>query len=121
VIEQGDYGPALVTAGVHRWRVGYYDDDEGAYAIVYFGVPFLSWYELVARSALVATDAVPIGAAALCRRTSLVARALDVVERRRELTARPPTNQPAVEPPGRRGPRHPARSASAPVRKPPLG
>jgi hypothetical protein len=40
--KQDDYGPVKVIKGKQKGKVGYYDDDEGGYAIVYFGEPFNS-------------------------------------------------------------------------------
>src|SRR5688572_12469504 len=37
-----EYGAVCVTHGAHKGRVGTYDDDEGARAIVYFGHPLFS-------------------------------------------------------------------------------
>lgn len=36
------YGMVLITKGTHAGEVGYYDDDDGPYAIVYLGAPCLS-------------------------------------------------------------------------------
>jgi hypothetical protein len=51
-VTPGDYGPVRVLDGEHRGKVGYYDDDDGPDAIVYFGEPFLSDYVLIPRDAL---------------------------------------------------------------------
>lgn len=36
-VQAGAWGLVFVTKGPHKGRIGYYDDDEGAKAIVYFG------------------------------------------------------------------------------------
>lgn len=39
--EEGDWGPVLVMAGVHKGKIGYYDDEDDKNpekALVYFGV-----------------------------------------------------------------------------------
>jgi hypothetical protein len=51
-VTPGDYGPVRVLDGEHRGKVGYYDDDDGREAIVYFGEPFLSDYVLIPRAVL---------------------------------------------------------------------
>jgi hypothetical protein len=51
-VTAGDYGAVRVLDGEHRGLVGYYDDDDGPEAIVYFGEPFLSDYVLIPRKAL---------------------------------------------------------------------
>jgi hypothetical protein len=48
-VEQGDYGPVRAWAGEHKGKEGYYDDDEDRMAVVYFGTPFLTGYNLVQR------------------------------------------------------------------------
>lgn len=63
MIEKGRYGPVLCLRGRHRGRVGYYDNDEGNGAIVYFGVPFEDEYVIVPYSWLEPTDTVPLGLA----------------------------------------------------------
>jgi hypothetical protein len=60
-IQQGEYGPVRVVEGEHAGRVGYYDDDEGALALVYFGEPFLSESAMIRRSWLRMTDVIPLG------------------------------------------------------------
>lgn len=37
-----DYGPVIVTKGKYKGKVGYYDDDEGWRAMVYFGGSLMS-------------------------------------------------------------------------------
>ena len=51
-VKAGDYGPVRVLSGEHRGQVGYYDDDNGPDAIVYFGEPFVSDYVLIPRGRL---------------------------------------------------------------------
>lgn len=42
------YGPVIVTAGKHKGRIGYYDDNDGKKAIVYWGgFPFSSNYDFI--------------------------------------------------------------------------
>jgi hypothetical protein len=36
------WGPVRITGGVHKGRIGYYDDEEGRSAIVYFGDFFIA-------------------------------------------------------------------------------
>ncbi len=50
--EEVCYGAVAVIDGEHAGRIGYYDDDEGSFAIVYFGKPFESEYKLVPREIL---------------------------------------------------------------------
>lgn len=52
MIERGDYGPIKVTKGKHKGKNGYYDNDEGALAVVYFGVPFQSEFFFLRHSSL---------------------------------------------------------------------
>jgi hypothetical protein len=55
-VAQGGYGPVVIVEGKHRGRVGYYDNDDGRNAIVYFGEPFLSDYVLIPHRYLRKTD-----------------------------------------------------------------
>ncbi|MCX6125197.1 MAG: hypothetical protein NTV34_10710 [Proteobacteria bacterium] len=50
--EELSYGAVAVIDGEHAGKIGYYDDDEGSFAIVYFGKPFESEYHLVPREKL---------------------------------------------------------------------
>lgn len=55
-IEEGDYGPVLIVKGKYKGKTGYYDDDEGAKAIVYLnGAPGIddAHYVVVLRSSLI--------------------------------------------------------------------
>lgn len=36
------YGEVLIKKGPHKGRIGYYDDDEGDEAIIYFGHPYIT-------------------------------------------------------------------------------
>lgn len=49
--EQGylTYGPVIVTKGKHKGRIGYMDDEEGEYGVVYWGDMLLSldYYEMI--------------------------------------------------------------------------
>jgi hypothetical protein len=36
-VDEGEYGPVYISAGRHRGRIGYYDDDELKSGFVYFG------------------------------------------------------------------------------------
>ena len=56
MIRKGNYGIVVVTEGQFEGRVGYYDDDEGTDAIVYFGRPFETDYEMIKRKYLVQAD-----------------------------------------------------------------
>ena len=56
MIRKGNYGVVVVTEGQFEGRVGYYDDDEGPDAIVYFGRPFETDYEMIKRKYLVQAD-----------------------------------------------------------------
>lgn len=56
MLRKGDYGLVVVTDGKFKGRVGYYDDDEGPEAIVYFGRPFETKYEFIKRKNLVKAD-----------------------------------------------------------------
>jgi hypothetical protein len=51
-VKEGEYGPIVVNEGEHKGKVGYYDDDEGNLAIVYFAEPFDSEPVLIERSSL---------------------------------------------------------------------
>jgi hypothetical protein len=59
-VRKGDYGPVLVTKGSFKARVGYYDDDNEGFAVVYFGRPFDSPYELIRRQYLTKTMVLPL-------------------------------------------------------------
>ncbi len=50
--DEVSYGAVAVVDGEHSGKIGYYDDDEGSFAIVYFGKPFQSEYYLVPREKL---------------------------------------------------------------------
>jgi hypothetical protein len=59
-VQKGEYGPIAVQEGKHKGKVGYYDDDEGTLAIIYFGTPFESDYVLIRRSWLKKTAVTPL-------------------------------------------------------------
>ena len=46
-------GAVRVVKGRHAGKIGYYDDDEGDHAVVYFGEPIYSGYVLIKRDHLV--------------------------------------------------------------------
>ena len=46
------FGPVYIAGGRHLGKIGYYDDDEGKKAIIYFDVPFISDYTFVNRKYL---------------------------------------------------------------------
>ena len=56
MIEEGNFGYVEVIAGKHKGKIGYYDDDELRYCIVYFDTPFKSAYFRLKPSSLVKTD-----------------------------------------------------------------
>ena len=39
--EELKWGPVIVTKGKYKGRIGCYDDDEGSYAYVYWGIWFI--------------------------------------------------------------------------------
>ena len=47
------FGAVRVLKGRHAGKIGYYDDDEGDHAVVYFGEPISSGYVLIERDHLV--------------------------------------------------------------------
>ncbi len=51
-VNVGEYGPVLILRGEHDGQIGYYDDDEAAFAVVYLGEPFESDYVLINRADL---------------------------------------------------------------------
>ena len=55
-LEEGSFGPVTVWAGEHKGKVGYYDDDQGASAIVYFEEPFTGPFAVIQRRWLAPTD-----------------------------------------------------------------
>ena len=59
-VSQGGYGPVVIIAGKHQGRVGYYDNDEGRKAVVYFGEPFNSDFVLIPLRHLRKTDVTPL-------------------------------------------------------------
>jgi hypothetical protein len=59
-VSQGGYGPVVIIAGKHQGRVGYYDNDEGRKAVVYFGEPFKSDFVLIPLRHLRKTDVTPL-------------------------------------------------------------
>jgi hypothetical protein len=73
-VPQGGYGPVVIVTGEHRGRVGYYDNDEGKNAIVYFGEPFMLGYVLIPRRYLRKTDVTPLEFERFKRRYPEVAR-----------------------------------------------
>jgi hypothetical protein len=46
-------GAVRVLSGRHAGNIGYYDDDEGNHAVVYFGEPIYAGYVLIERDYLV--------------------------------------------------------------------
>ena len=46
------FGAVRVLSGRHAGKIGYYDDDEGDHAVVYFGEPISSGYVLIRRDHL---------------------------------------------------------------------
>jgi hypothetical protein len=50
------YGLVRIVRGRHKGKLGYYDDDENGYALVYLGAPFASPIVLVRYSSLVPCD-----------------------------------------------------------------
>jgi len=86
MIDIADYGPVRCTRGRNKGRIGYYDDDHTEKsAIVYFGRPFQSNYEIIPRSWLEAVGD-NLQLAAWARKHGFVAAALGVVIRRRRAT-----------------------------------
>jgi hypothetical protein len=83
MIDSEDYGPVRVIRGKHRGKVGYYDDDEGALCVVYFGVPFEEGgsYGLVRRSSLERVKA-HLALDVFARKHPDIVAKLDVVVRR---------------------------------------
>jgi hypothetical protein len=77
-VRQGGYGPVVIVEGTHRGRVGYYDNDEGRKAVVYFGEPFNSDYVLIPRRYLRKTDVTPLELEKFKRRYPDVARFVGV-------------------------------------------
>lgn len=55
-LEEGSFGPVTVWAGEHKGKTGYYDDDQGASAIVYFEEPFKAPFAVIQRRWLAPTD-----------------------------------------------------------------
>ena len=53
-LEEGSFGPVAVWAGEHKGKVGYYDDDQGGSAIIYFDKLFTE-YALIQRRWLTPT------------------------------------------------------------------
>lgn len=52
----GDYGNVLIKKGKYKDQIGFYDDDDGDYAIVYLGEPFFSDYKLIKHEYLERTE-----------------------------------------------------------------
>jgi hypothetical protein len=55
------YGVVRIVRGRHRGQLGYYDDDEDGYALVYLGAPFASPLVRVRYTSLVPCDDEPFG------------------------------------------------------------
>ena len=55
-VEYGNYGPVKAIRGRHIGKIGYYDDDEGNRAVVYFGEPHLSKSYLINHEYLVPAE-----------------------------------------------------------------
>ena len=73
-VPQGGYGPVVIIAGEYQGQVGYYDNDQGRNAIVYFGEPFMSDFVLIPRRHLRKTDVTPLALEKFTRRYPGVAR-----------------------------------------------
>ena len=46
-VDEIPFGHVYIAGGKHKGKIGYYDDDDGKRAIVYFDVPFISEYTFV--------------------------------------------------------------------------
>lgn len=55
--EEGDYGVVFITAGKHKGKLAYYDNDEGSKAVIYLGPPFAGPYYMVSHKSLRAPTA----------------------------------------------------------------
>lgn len=79
-MQRGDYGPVRIMRGRYKNRTGYYDDDEGALAVVYLG-EMTEPYVMVRLSSLEPVQA-HLGVEAFAAKHPKVAAQLGVVVRR---------------------------------------